>query len=125
MAGREHAAVRANAARDPEEYANLAIMAGIRMGHEHKRSAGRSFGPLTASLVRTENAMVAGDPGKAVERFGTLPRGVGKTDSSTWNRALLDAARANARIGDVARATERHGCHRGLIMVVAGTPHQR
>ncbi|MEU4703331.1 helix-turn-helix domain-containing protein [Nonomuraea dietziae] len=100
------ASARDNQPAEAEEYAQLAIMAGTRMGHEHKRSAGRAFGPLTAALVRTENAMVAGDPGRAVALYETLPRGVGKTDSSTWNRALLDSARAHTRIGEVGRATE-------------------
>ncbi|MFI6886730.1 multiprotein-bridging factor 1 family protein [Streptosporangium canum] len=100
------AAVRNNQPVEAEEYANLAGMAGARMGREHKRSAGRSFGPLTAALIKTENAMVSGEPGKAVALYEALPKGVGKTDSSTWNRALLDAARANIRIGDVTRATE-------------------
>ncbi|WP_030925749.1 helix-turn-helix domain-containing protein [Streptosporangium amethystogenes] len=100
------AAARNNQPVEAEEYASLAGLAGTRMGREYKRSAGRSFGPLTAALIKTENAMIAGDPARAVALYEVLPRGVGRTDNSTWNRALLDAARANARTGDVARATE-------------------
>ncbi|MGW0451106.1 helix-turn-helix domain-containing protein [Streptosporangium sandarakinum] len=101
------AAARNNQPTEAEEYANLAGMAGMRMGREYRdRHAGRSFGPLTAALLKTENAMVTGEPAKAVALHNALPRGVGRTDSNTWHRALLDAARANVRIGDVARATE-------------------
>ncbi|WP_436759037.1 helix-turn-helix domain-containing protein [Streptosporangium sp. V21-05] len=100
------AAMRNNQPVEAEEYASLAGMAGARMGREHKRSAGRSFGPLTAALIKTENAMIEGEHRKVVALHEALPKGVGKTDSSTWNRALLDAARTNARIGDVSRATE-------------------
>ncbi|MEV0313508.1 helix-turn-helix domain-containing protein [Nonomuraea fuscirosea] len=101
------ASARDNRPDRAEEFAGLAILAGTRMGHEHSRpSGGSSFGPLTAALVRPENAMMAGDPGRAVELYQQLPRDVGRTDSSTWNRALLDCARAHLRVGDAARATE-------------------
>ncbi|MEV8636393.1 helix-turn-helix transcriptional regulator [Streptosporangium sp. NPDC051023] len=100
------AAARDNRPDEADEYADLAVLAGNRIGREHHGDSDRSFGPLTAALNQAENAMVAGKPGKAVELFGRLPRGVGRTVSSTWNRALLDEARANTRIGDVGRATE-------------------
>lgn len=101
------ASARDNQPDRAEEFVSLAILAGTRMGHEHSRpSGGSSFGPLTAALMRPENAMIAGDPGRAVELYQQLPRDVGRTDSSTWNRALLDCARAHLRVGDVARATE-------------------
>ncbi|TXK41479.1 helix-turn-helix domain-containing protein [Nonomuraea sp. C10] len=101
------ASARDNQPDRAEEFVSLAILAGTRMGHEHSRpSGGSSFGPLTAALMRPENAMIAGDHGRAVELYQQLPRDVGRTDSSTWNRALLDCARAHLRIGDVARATE-------------------
>ncbi|MFI6634276.1 helix-turn-helix domain-containing protein [Nonomuraea fuscirosea] len=101
------ASARDNQPDRADEFVGLAILAGTRMGHEHSRpSGGSSFGPLTAALMRPENAMIAGDPGRAVELYQQLPRDVGRTDSSTWNRALLDCARAHLRIGDVTRATE-------------------
>ncbi|MEU1883462.1 helix-turn-helix transcriptional regulator [Streptosporangium sp. NPDC020072] len=100
------AAARDNRPDKADEYDSLVIMAGNRIGYEHYGSVDWSFGPLTAALKQTENAMVVGDHGKAVELFGRLPRGVGRTVSSTWNRARLDEARANTRIGDVSRATE-------------------
>ncbi|WP_344897529.1 hypothetical protein, partial [Nonomuraea antimicrobica] len=101
------ASARDNQPDRADEFVSLAILAGTRMGHEHSRpSGGSSFGPLTAALMRPENAMMAGDPGRAVELYRQLPRDVGRTDSSTWNRALLDCARAHLRIGDATRATE-------------------
>ncbi len=101
------ASARDNQPDRAEEFAGLAILAGTRMGHEHQRpSGGSSFGPLTAALMLPENAMVAGNPGRAVELFRELPQGVGHTDSSTWNRALLDCARAHLHIGDTAQATD-------------------
>ncbi|GHE32293.1 hypothetical protein GCM10017673_38980 [Streptosporangium violaceochromogenes] len=101
------AAARDNRPDDAEEYASLAVMAGDRIGRERRSSdATYTFGPLTAALGRAENAAVAEEPGRVVELFQRLPRGAGRTDSSTWNRALLDAARAHARIGDVPRAVE-------------------
>lgn len=101
------ASARDNQPDRAEEFVTLAILAGTRMGREYNRPAGgSSFGPLTAALVQPENAMIAGNPGKAIELFDRLPRDAGRTDSSTWHRALLDAARANTQIGDTTRATE-------------------
>ncbi|MFI9845142.1 helix-turn-helix domain-containing protein [Nonomuraea sp. NPDC051941] len=101
------ASARDNQPDRADEFANLAILAGTRMGHEHSRpSGGSSFGPLTAALMRPENAMIAGNPGRAVELYRQLPRDVGRTDSSTWNRALLDCARAHLHVGEADQATQ-------------------
>ncbi|MEV4098141.1 helix-turn-helix domain-containing protein [Streptosporangium saharense] len=103
------AAARDNRPDEAEEFANLSILAGERIGHEYYgglEAGDRSFGPLTAAFSRTENAMVAGDPGLAVRLFAKIPRTAGEVVSSTWNRALLDEARAHVQVGDADRATD-------------------
>lgn len=100
------AAARNNRPEAAQEYADLAIVAGNRLGQERGRPAGRSFGPLSAALILPENAMVAGRPDKAVELFRKLPTGTGQTNASTWDRARLDEARAHLQLGDPRRATK-------------------
>ncbi|MFG1874514.1 hypothetical protein ACGFIV_06715 [Sphaerisporangium sp. NPDC049003] len=61
---------------------------------------------MTVALLEPENAMIEGRPDRAPQAMDDLPRGVGRTDPSTLNRAHLDRARALVRVGDSDKATE-------------------
>lgn len=100
------AAARNNRPDRASEYANLAIIAGNRVGKETGRPAGRQFGPVSAALILPENSMIEGNPRKAIEQFRQIPRDGGRTNPSTWDRARLDAARAHVTVGDTGRAVE-------------------
>ncbi|GAA0934188.1 helix-turn-helix transcriptional regulator [Nonomuraea longicatena] len=99
-------AIRNNRSGEAAEYLSLAKAAGARLGHEHALGGQNTFGPLTAALQEPENAMIEGRPDKALEAMDALPRDVGRTDSSTYNRARLDRARALVRVGNTEKATE-------------------
>lgn len=99
-------AIRNNRVEEASEYLGLAKTAGARLGREHDLAGQKAFGPLTVALQEPENAMIEGRPDKALEAMDVLPRSVGRTNSSTLNRAELDRARALVRVGDADRATE-------------------
>ncbi|WP_433426410.1 helix-turn-helix domain-containing protein (plasmid) [Microtetraspora malaysiensis] len=99
-------AVRNNRPEEANEYLTLAETAATRVGREHMLAGQFAFGPLSAALQRPENAMIEGRPDVALEAMANLPRGVGRTNSSTRNRARLDEARALIRMGDADKATD-------------------
>lgn len=99
-------AVRNNRPEEADEYLILAETAATRLGREHDLAGQKAFGPLTAALLRPENAMIEGRPDRALAAMDNLPRGVGRTNPSTINRAKLDKARALVRTGNADAATD-------------------
>lgn len=98
-------AVRNNRSAEAAEYLTLAETAAARLGQEHRMAGQVAFGPLTAGLLRPENAMIEGHPDQALAAMDNLPRDVGATDPSTWHRARIERARALVRVGDTDKAT--------------------
>jgi transcriptional regulator with XRE-family HTH domain len=99
-------AVRNNRSEEADEYLALAKTAGARLGREHDLAGQFAFGPVTVALLEPENAMIEGRPDRALEAMDNLPRGVGRTNSSTLNRAQLDKAKALVRVGNTDQATD-------------------
>lgn len=101
------AAARNNRPERAREYVGAASAAAARLGVEHQDLAGhRPFGPLTVAIQGPENELVAGHPDRALELVERLPRDVGETSRSGWNRHQLDQARALVRTGQTDRATD-------------------
>jgi len=99
------AAARNNRLSEATEYADLVVISGSRAKREAGRPAGSRWGPLTAALIKTENAGIAGQPREVLEHFARLPRDVGATDPNDWSRARLDCARAHTELGEHREAT--------------------
>lgn len=101
------AASRNNRIDEAREYALVTSTAGTRLDREHHDLVGhRSFGPVMTSLQMPEVWEVVDQPGKALAAADDIPRGLGRTDTSTWNRHLLTVARAHVRLRNADRATE-------------------
>ncbi|MGH3388380.1 MAG: hypothetical protein ACRDOO_05825 [Actinomadura sp.] len=101
------AASRNNRATEAREYAAIADTAESRLQREHQGLSGhKTFGPLTAALMRWEVELLDDRPDRVLELARTMPQNTGRTNSSTWNRHRLDLARAHLRTGNVDKATE-------------------
>jgi transcriptional regulator with XRE-family HTH domain len=101
------AASRNNRADEAREYVAIAAAAGARLQREREGLAGhRSFGPLTAAAKGPEVELLDHRPDRALELAGQMPRGTGQVSTSTWDRHLLDMARAYLQTGNADKATE-------------------
>ncbi|GLV52526.1 hypothetical protein TBS_30900 [Thermobispora bispora] len=100
------AAIRNNRSEEASEYLALAETAATRLGREHDLAGQYRFGPVTVALLHPENAMIEGRPDLALQALTRIPKGAGRTNPSSWNRASLERARALVRVGDLDKATE-------------------
>lgn len=101
------AAARNNRPEEAREYLAYAASAAAPMGREQEMTTGyRSFGPLTVALKGPETEVVLGQPDRALQLAGQLPRNVGRTSSSDWHRHGIDKAKALVMSGEVDRATQ-------------------
>jgi transcriptional regulator with XRE-family HTH domain len=101
------AASRNNRPDEARDYAAVASTAGVRLRREHQDLAGhRAFGPLTTALQGPEIEILDDKPDRALELSRNIPGDIGETNPSTWNRHLLDVARAHVRTGNADKATE-------------------
>ncbi|TYB44203.1 helix-turn-helix domain-containing protein [Actinomadura chibensis] len=100
------AASRNNRAAEARDYTRTAATAGTRLGEQkHNLSGHKTFGPLDPQIVLAEVEMLDDRPDKVIQLADELPRGVGRTDTSSWDRHRLDIARARLRLGDADKAT--------------------
>ncbi|MDP9866353.1 MULTISPECIES: helix-turn-helix domain-containing protein [Streptosporangium] len=99
------AAARNNRPQEAQEYHGMAAAAAAPLQREHHTVDYKTFGPVTVALKAVENALVAGDPVRALELSAPLRRGDDMT-SEEWDRHLLDEARAHVQTGGVDSATE-------------------
>lgn len=101
------AASRNNRSGEAREYTRTAATAGARLGQQVHGLAGyKTFGPLDPHLVLAEVEMLDNRPDRAVELAGEMPRGVGRVDTSSWDRHRLDMAKARLRLGEADKATD-------------------
>jgi transcriptional regulator with XRE-family HTH domain len=101
------AASRNNRASEAREYAVIASAAGARLQREHEDLVGhRAFGPVTAALQMPEVEELDNRPDKTLKLALLVPRDLGRTNSSTWNRHRLTLARAHVRTGNADKATD-------------------
>jgi transcriptional regulator with XRE-family HTH domain len=109
------AAVRNNRPNEAREYHRVANVAAAAVGQEHTGSYFRhwtTFGPVTVSMKKVEDAMIVGDS-RTVVRLSTEDsmspkawKGLGRPSDDNWNRHRLDVARAHARTCDLTAATD-------------------
>jgi len=106
------AAARDNRADDAETLLDAAAAAAARIGDRAPAGSYRpglvsigQFCPRTVAMKRVENAIVAGDPGRALALAARVPPG-GRPTSNNRNRHRLDVAYAHTQLGDFAAATD-------------------
>jgi transcriptional regulator with XRE-family HTH domain len=99
------AAARNNRPEEARDYHGMAAAAAGPLRTEHRTVDAKTFGPLTVRMKEAENALVGGDPGRALELSAGLNRGDDMTDEE-WGRHLLDVARAHSQTNNPDRAVE-------------------
>lgn len=110
------AAARNNRPEEAREYHGVATGAAAPLRREHRTVDYKTFGPLTVALKGVENALIGGDPSKAIELSNPLEQSRDMTPEE-WNRHLLDRACAYVQVGDPDRAMDT------LHEVQARSPH--
>ncbi|MET9417060.1 helix-turn-helix transcriptional regulator [Streptomyces klenkii] len=102
------ASIRDNRPGEAEDALRLAHAAAVAMGREFAPDKDflRAFGPVTVTLKRAENAMIADRPDVVLELAERVPvRGMRPT-SNNRNRHLLDVAEAHVRSRQYAEAVD-------------------
>ncbi|MFE9060735.1 helix-turn-helix domain-containing protein [Streptomyces violaceusniger] len=91
------AAVRDNESDVARDTLRLAHAAAVTMGREFAPEGDflRAFGPVTVTLKRAENAMVAEEPDRVLSLAARIPANGLRPTSNNRNRHLLDVARAH------------------------------
>jgi transcriptional regulator with XRE-family HTH domain len=100
------AAARNNRPQEASEYLNLASAGAASLNEEHTTVDYRTFGPVTVSLKRAENAVIGGAPDQTIEVAAQLPGDLDQTMPEEWQRHRLDHALALVRTGNPDRATD-------------------
>jgi hypothetical protein len=100
------AAARNNRPQEAKEYLNLAAAGATRLEEEHPTVDYRTFGPITVSLKRAENAVIGGQSDQTIEVARQLPGDLARTMPEEWQRHRLDHALALVRTGSPDRATD-------------------
>ncbi len=99
------AASRNNRPDEAREFHGIAAAAAAPLQREVQTMDYTTFGPLTVAMKEVENALVGGNPGRAIELSAPLTQGNDMTPEE-WNRHLLDKASAHAQTGNTEGATE-------------------
>lgn len=102
------ASIRDNRPGEAEDSLRLAHAAAVAMGREFtpEKDFLRAFGPVTVTLKRAENAMIADRPDVVLQLAERVPvRGMRPT-SNNRNRHLLDVAEAHVRSRQYAEAVD-------------------
>ncbi|MCO6004757.1 helix-turn-helix domain-containing protein [Actinoallomurus purpureus] len=100
------AAARNNRPQEATEYLKLAAAGAARLDDEHPTVDYRTFGPVTVSLKRAENAVIGGKPDQTIEVASHLPGDLDHTMPEEWQRHRLDHALALVRVGSPDPATD-------------------
>jgi transcriptional regulator with XRE-family HTH domain len=97
----DNAAIRDNRPGAAEDALSLAGMAAARIGREVRldRSTTRTFGPAAVTMIRGENAVLAGQPERVLEIAERVPwHGLLWVQSASKRRHQLDVASAHVML---------------------------